>query len=157
VGESRARGGARPASEGDDKTHRLQVRVYWEDTDAGGIVYHSNYLNFAERGRTEMVRHLGLKQSDLAAEGKGFVFAVRHMDVDFLKPARLDDLLEVESTLTQVGGATMEVQQIISRLDDGVELVRLHVRLAFISLDGRPVRIPADLKTSLQALVSERR
>jgi acyl-CoA thioester hydrolase len=135
--------------------HRHPVRIYWEDTDAGGIVYHSNYLNFAERGRTEMVRGLGLKQSELA-DG-GFVFAVRHMDVDFLKPARLDDLLEVASTITQVAGASMEVHQVISRLDDGAELVRLHVRLAFISLDGRPVRIPADLKTSLQALVSERR
>lgn len=135
--------------------HRHQVRIYWEDTDAGGIVYHSNYLNFAERGRTEMVRGLGLKQSELA-DG-GFVFAVRHMDVDFLKPARLDDLLEVASTITQVAGASMEVHQVISRLDDGAELVRLHVRLAFISLDGKPARIPADLKTSLQALVSERR
>lgn len=137
--------------------HRLQIRVYWEDTDAGGIVYHSNYLNFAERGRTEMVRGLGLRQSDLADGGKGFVFAVRHMDMDFLKPARLDDLLEVQSTITQVGGASMEVHQVITRLDDGAELVRLTVRLAFISLDGRPARIPADLKTSLQALVSERR
>lgn len=136
-------------------THRHPIRVYWEDTDAGGIVYHSNYLNFAERGRTEMVRGLGMKQSELA--DAGFAFAVRHMDVDFLKPARLDDLLEVASTLTQVAGASMEVGQVISRLDDGAELVRLHVRLAFISLDGRPARIPADLRTSLQALVSERR
>lgn len=137
--------------------HRLQIRVYWEDTDAGGIVYHSNYLNFAERGRTEMVRGLGLRQSDLADNGKGFVFAVRHMDMDFLKPARLDDLLEVRSTMTQVGGASMEVRQVITRLDDGAELVRLTVRLAFISLDGRPARVPADLRHSLQALVSERR
>ncbi|MBX9635387.1 MAG: tol-pal system-associated acyl-CoA thioesterase [Magnetospirillum sp.] len=136
--------------------HRHQVRVYWEDTDAGGIVYHSNYLNFAERGRTEMVRSLGLNQSELAANG-GCVFAVRHMDVDFKKPARLDDLLEVESALTSVGGASMEVVQVIRRLDDGAILVRLDVRLAFISLDGKPVRIPADLRNSLQALVSERR
>lgn len=137
--------------------HRLPVRIYWEDTDAGGIVYHSNYLNFAERGRTEMVRSLGLKQSDLADNGRGFVFAVRHMDVDFLKPARLDDLLEVESVVTELGGASMKVRQIIRRLDDCAELVRLDIRLAFICLDGRPARIPADLRTSLQVLVSERR
>ncbi|MBC7950393.1 MAG: YbgC/FadM family acyl-CoA thioesterase [Rhodospirillaceae bacterium] len=136
-------------------THRHQIRVYWEDTDAGGIVYHSNYLNFAERGRTEMVRTLGLKQSELADDG--FFFAVRHMDVDFLKSARLDDLLEVESTPISVGGASMEVGQVIRRLDDDAILVRLHVRLAFISRDGKPARIPADLKNTLQALVSERR
>ncbi|MBC7951453.1 MAG: tol-pal system-associated acyl-CoA thioesterase [Rhodospirillaceae bacterium] len=134
--------------------HRHQIRVYWEDTDAGGIVYHSNYLNFAERGRTEMVRTLGLKQSELADDG--FVFAVRHMDVNFLKSAKLDDLLEVESTFTSVKGASMEVGQVIRRLDDDAILVRLDVRLAFISRDGKPARIPADLKNSLQALVSER-
>lgn len=134
--------------------HRHPIRVYWEDTDAGGIVYHSNYLNFAERGRTEMVRGLGMKQSELA-EG-GFAFAVRHMEVDFLKSARLDDLLEVESAIAEVGGASMQVGQVIRRLDDCAELVRLDVRLAFISLDGRPARIPADLKRSLQALVIER-
>lgn len=139
------------------KPHLHQVRVYWEDTDAGGIVYHSNYLNFAERARTEMVRELGLKQSELADNGKGFVFAVRHMDIDFLKPARLDDLLQVESTPVGLGGASLEVDQTIRRLDDGAELVRLHVQLAFIRLDGKPARIPAELKNILQALVSERR
>ena len=133
----------------------LPLRVYWEDTDAGGIVYHSNYLNFAERARTEMVRKAGLKQSDLAAEG--YAFAVRHVAVDFLKSAKLDDLLEVESTPKAMGGASMEVGQVIRRLDDGAELVRLDVKLAFISLDGKPVRIPAQLRNSLQALVSERR
>ncbi|HTH18414.1 MAG TPA: YbgC/FadM family acyl-CoA thioesterase [Magnetospirillum sp.] len=136
-------------------THLHTVRVYWEDTDAGGIVYHSNYLNFAERARTEMVRKAGLKQSDLAAEG--YAFAVRHVAVDFLKSAKLDDLLEVESTPKAMGGASMEVGQVIRRLDDGAELVRLDVKLAFISLDGKPVRIPAQLRNSLQALVSERR
>lgn len=138
-------------------THLHPVRVYWEDTDAGGIVYHSNYLNFAERARTEMVREMGLKQSELADGGNGFVFAVRHMDIDFLKPARLDDLLQVESTPLAVGGASLGVRQVIRRLDDNVELVRLDVKLAFIRLDGKPARIPAELKNSLQALVSERR
>ncbi|MCR6632596.1 MAG: YbgC/FadM family acyl-CoA thioesterase [Magnetospirillum sp.] len=136
-------------------THLHQIRVYWEDTDAGGIVYHSNYLNFAERARTEMVRTLGLRQSDLAAEG--YAFAVRHMTMDFLKSAKLDDLLQVESTPKALGGASLEVGQVIRRLDDGAELVRLDVKLAFIRLDGKPARIPAELKNSLQALVSERR
>ena len=136
--------------------HRHRVRIYWEDTDAGGIVYHSNYLNFAERARTEMVREAGISQSELS-DRLGCFFAVKHVAMDFLKSARLDDLLEVESTMTSVGGASMEVRQIIKRLDDGAELVRLDVKLAFIGKDGRPARLPADLKTSLQALVSERR
>lgn len=137
-------------------SHLHQIRVYWEDTDAGGIVYHSNYLNFAERARTEMVRQLGVKQSELADNGNGFAFAVRHMDIDFLKPARLDDLLQVESTPKALGGASLQVGQVIRRLDDGAELVRLDVKLAFIRLDGKPARIPAELKASLQAYVSER-
>ncbi len=136
-------------------THRHQIRVYWEDTDAGGIVYHSNYLNFAERARTEMVRELGIRQSLLAEQGHAF--AVRRANVDFLRPARLDDLLQVESTPVALGGASMDVHQVIRRLDDGAELVRLDVKLAFIRLDGKPARIPAELKTSLQAYVSERR
>jgi acyl-CoA thioester hydrolase len=77
--------------------------------------------------------------------------------MDFLKTARLDDLLEVESRVTEVGGASMEVGQIIRRLDDGAELVRLHMRLAFISRDGRPARIPGGLRDTLRNLVSERR
>nr|WP_256367256.1 tol-pal system-associated acyl-CoA thioesterase [Magnetospirillum sp. UT-4] len=141
-----------PHQGGGGRVHKHQVRVYWEDTDAGGIVYHSNYLNFAERARTEMVRTLGIRQSDLAAGGKGHAFAVRHMGVDFLKPARLDDLLEVETAVVEVGGASMELAQIISRLDDGAVLVRLQVRLAYISLaDGKPARIPPGLKAPMQA------
>jgi len=136
-------------------SHLHQIRVYWEDTDAGGIVYHSNYLNFAERARTEMVRELGLKQSELAQQG--FAFAVRRANIDFLRSAKLDDLLEVESVPVALGGASLDIRQIIRRLDDRVELVRVDVKLAFISLDGRPARIPADLRNSLQAYVSERR
>jgi acyl-CoA thioester hydrolase len=138
-------------------THLFPIRVYWEDTDAGGIVYHSNFINFAERARTEMVRSAGVSQSALADDGKGFAFAVRHMEVDFLRPSRLDDLLQVETTPAPLGGASWEIAQVIRRLDDGAELVRLDVKLAFIRLDGKPARIPADLKNSLQALVSERR
>jgi len=139
-----------------ERIHRLPVRVYWEDTDAGGIVYHSNYLNFAERARTEFVRSLGIRQSDLAAEG--FAFAVAHAEIDFKGSARLDDALEVESRVRRVGGASMEVDQVINRLDDGAELVRLKVRLGFIALEGgRPARMPAGLRRSLQDFASERR
>ena len=136
-------------------SHRFPLTIYWEDTDAGGIVYHSNYLNFAERARTEMVRGLGIRQSDLAAGGHAF--AVTHAEIDFRAPARLDDRLEVVSTLRAVGGASMEVDQIIYRLDAGTELVRLNIRLAFIALAaGRPARLPEDLRRILQGFVIER-
>lgn len=135
--------------------HRHQIRVYWEDTDAGGIVYHSNYLNFAERARSEWVRTLGLDQRALA-EG-GHAFAVRRAEVDFRRPARLDDMLEVETRATGLGGASLDLAQTITRLDDGVELACLQIRLAFISLEGRPARIPAPVRDCLRALESERR
>lgn len=138
--------------------HRHRLRVYWEDTDAGGIVYHSNYLNFAERARTEWVRELGLSQSELAKGGQGQAFAVRRAEVDFLKSAKLDDLLEVETQLLQVGGASMELAQTIRRLDDGADLACLHIKLAFISLaDGRPVRVPGWMRDQLRDLESKRR
>jgi acyl-CoA thioester hydrolase len=132
------------------------IRVYWEDTDAGGIVYHSNYLNFAERARSEMVRSLGIDQRALAADGKGFAFAVRRAEMDFFRPARLEDLLEVETRVIEAGGASLSLLQTIRRLDESAELVRLHIRLAFICLDGRAARIPAEMRAVLRALVSER-
>jgi acyl-CoA thioester hydrolase len=137
-------------------THRHEVRIYWEDTDAGGIVYHANYLKFAERARSEAVREAGINQSELAADG--FAFTVRHMDMDFLASAKLDDRLVVESGVTEVGGASFEVQQVIRRLDDGPELVRLKVRLAFVALaEGRAARMPQAVRAILQGLVKERR
>ena len=140
------------------RVHRFPIRVYWEDTDAGGIVYHSNDLNFAERARTEFVRTLGVRQSELAAGGKGFAFAVAHAEIDFLASARLDDALEVASVIRKVGGATMEVDQVIIRLDDGAELVRLNIRLGFIALEsGRPARMPEELRRSLRDHANERR
>jgi len=140
-----------------DRIHRFPLRVYWEDTDAGGIVYHSNYLNFAERARTEFVRGLGIRQSDLAAGGKGHALAVSRAEIDFVASARLDDSLEVASVIHRVGGATVNVHQVIIRLDDGAELVRLNIRLGFISLEsGKPARLPAGLRRSLLDYASER-
>ena len=137
--------------------HRYPVRVYWEDTDAGGIVYHSNYLNFAERARTEFVRDLGVSQYQLAAVGKGFAFAVARLEIDYKKSAKLDDLLEVQSRVAEANGASIRFDQSIVRVEDGVELVRLNVRLGFVALDGgRPSRIPQDLRKKLQDRLSER-
>ena len=138
-------------------TFRHPVTVYWEDTDAGGIVYHSNYLKFAERARTEMVAALGIDQRALADDGRGHVFAVRRAAIDFKKPARLLDRLEVETEVTAAGGASLELVQTIRRLDGAEILVRLDIQLAYISLEGRPARIPADLRVTLHSLAGERR
>ncbi|ARJ65104.1 tol-pal system-associated acyl-CoA thioesterase [Magnetospirillum sp. ME-1] len=137
--------------------HTFPIRVYYEDTDAGGIVYHSNYLNFAERARTELVRELGVSQRDMLEEGEGTAFAVRSAHIDFLRPARLDDLLSVQTEVTSIGGASIELDQRIIRADDGTELVRIGVRLGYITLSGKPARIPAPVRELFAKRISERR
>ncbi len=132
--------------------HRLPVRVYYADTDAGGIVYHATYLAFAERGRTEMLRMIGV---DLLAlkEEKHLVFAVRRCEMDFLRPARLDDFLDVRTKMLAMGGATMDVFQSVYRQDE--ELVRIRVQLACMRLDARAARIPAAVRGIVQDYVKE--
>jgi acyl-CoA thioester hydrolase len=135
----------------DGKTHVFPVRVYYEDTDAGGVVYYANYLKFAERARTDLLRILGIEQSNLAKnEGVGFV--VRRCAADFLGAAHLDDKLEIRTRLAAVKGASLEAEQIISR--DGAELVRMDVCVACTNIagNGRPARIPAEIRSSLQTL-----
>lgn len=127
----------------EDKVHILPVRVYYEDTDAAGIVYHANYLAFAERARTEMVRLIGVGQRRMMTEQR-IAFAVRHAAVDFRRPAYLDDSLDVRSCLTACGGASMELVQDVTR--EGEVLVRLDIRLACMTLDGGPARLPKDVR-----------
>jgi acyl-CoA thioester hydrolase len=138
-------------------SHTFPIRVYYEDTDAGGIVYHSNYLNFAERARTELVRELGVSQREMLEDGEGTAFAVRSANIDFRRPARLDDLLSVETEVTSIGGASIELDQRIIRADDGTELVRIGVRLGYITLSGKPARIPAPVRELFAKRISERR
>lgn len=129
--------------------HVFRTRVYYEDTDAAGIVYYANYLKFAERARTEILREAGIVQRAMAEE-MGVAFAVRSVNVEYLKPARLDDALVVESTTVAVGGATADGVQVVRRAEDGAELVRLAVRLACLKLaDGRPTRIPETVRAAL--------
>jgi acyl-CoA thioester hydrolase len=119
--------------------HHFRVRVYYEDTDTAGIVYYANYLKFAERARTELLREAGIEQR-LLAEEAGVAFAVRSCSADYLAPARLDDLLEVRTRLVSLRGATIEMEQMVVR--DGQEIARLALTLACIGRDGRPKRIP---------------
>ena len=130
--------------------HRLPVRVYYEDTDAAGMVYYGNYLKFAERARTEMLRLLGLNQSEIA-DRYGMTFAVRNCSVDFRRSARLDDLLEVRSRIVGLAAATISAVQAIWR--DTEELVRLDMQVACVRRDGRPMRIPAPLRQALEPLI----
>ena len=127
--------------------HIFALRVYYEDTDAGGVVYYANYLRFAERARTEMIRALGIAHSELAGRA-GAAFAVRHCEADYLRPARLDDWLTVHTRLVDVAGASLRASQVVRR--DGEDLVRLDVRLAFMTQDGRPKRLPRDVRATLE-------
>jgi acyl-CoA thioester hydrolase len=128
--------------------HSISLRVYYEDTDAAGMVYHANYLKFAERGRSEMLRSLGFPHRKLGAEN-GVGFAVRRCAIEYLAPARLEDDLTVVTTLTGVGGATLHARQQIRR-DDQL-LADLDVVVACIGRDGRPRRIPVALRQVLAA------
>ena len=129
--------------------HRFPVRVYYEDTDAAGLVYYANYLKFAERARTEMLREGGADHAELlTSTGLGFV--VRHAAIDYLKPARLDDLLRVETRVVACGGATLELRQDVLR--DCDMLVRMTIELALVNKTGRPARLPAALRAALSEI-----
>ena len=128
--------------------HRHAVRVYFEDTDAGGVVYHANFLAFAERARTEMMRDFGKSHAAMIEE-TGAIFTVRQCAIEYLKPARLDDRLDIETEVVEVGAATLDARQRFLR--DGEELVRMEVRLACVNASGRATRIPAVIRDALAA------
>lgn len=124
---------------------RWPVRVYWEDTDAGGVVYHASYLRFLERARSEYLRHLGIEQERLHKDND-LVFVVRDIAIGFLKPARLDDLLGVTVTLAERRPASLVFQQLILREADAVPIVEARVRAACVeAATFRPRHIPDDL------------
>ena len=130
---------------------RLPVRVYYEDTDAGGIVYYANYLKFIERARSEALLALGISQTALR-ERTGVAFAVRAVAVDFLAPARLEDRLVVTAAVTALGGARIEMAQDVLR--DAETLVRARVTLVCIGPDGRAARLPAQVRAALAGLIA---
>ncbi len=126
-----------------DGGHRLDVRVYFEDTDFSGVVYHARYLHFLERGRTDFLRLHGIGHRALmeGAFGEPMAFAVRSMEIDFLRPARIDDILGVETRTALLGGARVVLHQRI--LCGEQVLVEAKVKVAVISPDGRARRMPA--------------
>jgi acyl-CoA thioester hydrolase len=132
--------------------HVLPVRVYYEDTDFSGFVYHASYLRFMERGRTDYLRLLGVDQRALfeetEKEAPGFAFVVSSMNIEFLKPARMDDVLEIITAPEEVKGASITLHQCVTRA--GENLVEARVRVAFIS-GGRAQRIPKSLRAAMGA------
>ena len=132
--------------------HTLTVRVYYEDTDFTGIVYHANYLRFMERGRTNYLRLIGADHRALfeaaEAEAPGFAFVVRSMTIDFLKPARMDDILHIVSEPAEVKGASVTIRQRVMRGDE--LLLEADVRVAFVS-GGRAKPIPKPLRIAMKA------
>lgn len=127
--------------------HRFEFRVYHEDVDLAGIVYYANYLKFIERARSEFVRELGIDQNALRS-AEGIVFAVRHVDADYLQPAKFDDELQVHTSPDAVSGARLVLRQQVLR--DGVLLFSALVTLVALSDTGQATRMPAKIRLLLQ-------
>lgn len=132
--------------------HTFPIRVYYEDTDAGGIVYYANYLKFAERARTEMLRGAGFHHTAMMA-GEGIALAVRRCSADYRRPAKLDDLLDVSTTVTGLGAATIDLDQSIRR--GAEDLCHVAITIACLGRDGRPVRLPTALRQALSPILSK--
>lgn len=126
--------------------HSISVRVYYEDTDFSGVVYHASYLRFMERGRTELIRALGIEQRELFDGDAALGFAVRRMLIDFVRPAVMDDLLTIETRPTLARGATMELDQRILRGEE--VLITAQVKVACVG-GGKARRIPDVLRHRL--------
>lgn len=127
----------------------IPCRVYYEDTDAGGVVYHAQYLAFAERSRTEWVRSLMGREGSLWTKDDP-VFVVRHLEADYRAPARLDDSLTVTTELVEIGGASLKLTQNIKRGED--ILVAIKVTLVCTTQDGKVLRIPPEWRQKLAAV-----
>ena len=131
-------------------SYNFPVRVYYEDTDAGGVVYHSTYLNFMERARTEFLRESGIELGVAEAE-HGVLFAVTEAHLKYLSPARHDDLLEIETMLAASGGARLFFTQNIRRRGEDAILVSGEIQVACMDRNGKARRIPANIQTVIRA------
>lgn len=134
--------------------HLSRYRVYYEDTDAGGVMYHANYLNFCERGRTEFLRSLGYTNTQIREE-TGLIFVVRHIDAHYMKPCYLEDQLTVRSLVTAVKNTSFVMRQEIYRGEDRENgddpAFWLEIVLVCIDENAKPVRMPEKVKTAIDA------
>lgn len=134
----------------DGKTHKLPIRIYYEDTDFSGRVYHANYLKFCERGRTDFLRLIEIHQDTLANLDVPLFFVVRHMDIDFLAPAKMDDIIEVQTQLKLLKGVRFILEQHIYCGD--ILLFKALVTCAIVNEAGKPTRIDGDTKAKFNLL-----
>jgi acyl-CoA thioester hydrolase len=135
-----------------ESPHRFTLRVYYEDTDAGGMVYHATYLRFAERARTEALRDFGVPHAALVSEFRR-MFVVRRVKLDYLRPARLDESLTVLTTPTRLGAASVDLLQVIERA--GVRVAAAEIDLACVDIaTGRPQRLPPAWQQALASNLS---
>lgn len=142
----------RIATDGSGQYHVLPVRVYFEDTDAGGVVYHASYVRFAERGRTDFLRLLGTdarRMIDGSSSREPAAFVVRRMNCDFLLPGRMDDLLHVETRVKELGGASVTLIQTIVR--EGMRLFEAEVTVVLVSMSGKPLRLSDAVRSAFEA------
>jgi len=130
-----------------ERDHLFPVRVYYEDTDFSGFVYHANYVKFFERGRSEALRLTGVTHGDLLNYPPAAGLVVRRMEIDFIRPAVIDDALIVRSVMETAKGARMTIRQTIERA--GEPIVKAWLEIALINLDGRPRKIPPELAAKL--------
>jgi acyl-CoA thioester hydrolase len=128
----------------------LNIRIYYEDTDAGGVTYYANYLKYAERARTEWIRHIMRRKDSLWSQNDP-LFVVRHLEVDYNAPARLDDSLKVTTNIIKIGGASFDMLQNIYRNED--LLVALKVTLVAITHNGKVMRIPSLWRNKLEQFI----
>jgi len=139
------------------ETHVLPVRVYFEDTDCAGVVYHANFLKFCERARSDFIRLLGIEHQGLAnpEQGEPSVFVVRRVEIDYLKPGRMDDVLEIITTCAEIGTASLVLKQDVRR--DGTLIVSARVSVVLVSRAGKPQRLGALVRGALQRFVNQAR
>ena len=139
----------------DHDTHVLPIRVYFEDTDFAGVVYHANFLKFCERGRSDFIRLLGIDHQSLASPeaGEARVFIVRRIEIDYLKPARLDEVLEVVTHCAEIGGASLVLTQEVCRGE--TVLARAKVVVVLVSPSGKPQRIGSLIRAALERFVNQ--
>ena len=130
------------------KTHVFPLRVYYEDTDLSGFVYHASYLRFMERGRSEFLRIAGVGHAGMLEAAEPLVWVVRRMDIGFQRPARIEQALTVRTGVAELGGARMNLDQAVMRGQE--TLVKAAVEVCIVTLDGRPRRVPDSTRKKLE-------
>ena len=129
------------------KAHKVDFRIYYEDTDAGGVVYYANYLKFAERARTELLRSKGINQTKLA-ESQGILFVVKSVNMELKLPARLDDIITIKTEVEEISGARINMKQTLVKSSQDIAFI--DVKVVCINKNFRPQRIPEEIKSKIK-------